>query len=213
VHVRHLGFRTTTTVTTLAANSTISQPVLANATGTLSSPTITTPSIVGNVAFTNTNSWSIANTGGSTLVSVDSIGRMIRPNQPMFNASNTNGTAATSQTPKILWDLVNINNGSYYSTSTHRFTCPVTGYYFVTAFGMSSSTSSGASNFQIYVYKNGAQYTSQVGYTYNEATSYRTAGSQWIVSAAAGDYLEIYAGGTLGFYGSNLNGITIQLIN
>jgi len=41
VHVRHLGFRTTSTITTLPANTTISQPVLL-------SPTITTPSITGN---------------------------------------------------------------------------------------------------------------------------------------------------------------------
>jgi hypothetical protein len=216
VHVRHLGFRTTTAVTQLSANSTITTPTITTPTvtgGTLTSSSLITPSFSGNVAFSNANSWSIANTGGSTLVSVDSVGRMIRPNQPMFNAANNSGTAASNQTVKILWDLVNINNGLYYSTSTHRFTCPVAGYYLVSCHGMSGSTTTGGVNFQIYLYKNGAQYTSQVGYTYIDATSYRHASSQWIASAAAGDYLEIYAGGTLGFYGSGLNGITIQLIN
>jgi hypothetical protein len=41
VHVRHLGFRTTQSITAIPANTTISQPVLL-------SPTITTPSITGN---------------------------------------------------------------------------------------------------------------------------------------------------------------------
>ena len=41
VHVRHLGFRTTQSITAIPANTTISQPVLL-------SPTITTPTITGN---------------------------------------------------------------------------------------------------------------------------------------------------------------------
>ena len=46
VHVRHLGFRTTSTITTLPANTTITQPVLLSP--TITTPTITTPTITGN---------------------------------------------------------------------------------------------------------------------------------------------------------------------
>jgi hypothetical protein len=61
VHVRHLGFRTTTTLTALAANSTISQPTLQTPiiTGTVTggatfqSPTINAASITGNTAIPN----------------------------------------------------------------------------------------------------------------------------------------------------------------
>jgi hypothetical protein len=61
VHVRHLGFRTSTTVTQLAANSTISQPTLQTPiiTGTVTggatfqSPTINAASITGNTAIPN----------------------------------------------------------------------------------------------------------------------------------------------------------------
>ncbi len=45
VHVRHLGFRTTQSITALPANTTISQPVLQG-------PTITTPTITGTSTFT-----------------------------------------------------------------------------------------------------------------------------------------------------------------
>jgi hypothetical protein len=210
VHVRHLGFRTSTTVTALPAGISITTPALSGATGSLSSPTITTPAIVGNVAFSNTNSWSIANTGGTTLVSVDSVGRMIRPNQPMFSGANTSAGTSSAVTEKIFWDGQYVNVGSH---STGRFTCPVAGYYFVTTFGMSGAVTSGACNFQIYLLKNGSQASASVGYTYNEATSYRTASAQWIILCAAGDYLEVQQGGTKGWYGSGLNGITIQLIN
>jgi hypothetical protein len=59
VHVRHLGFRTTSTITTLAANSSISQP-------TLLSPTISTPSITGNISVTGTFSSNILPAANAT---------------------------------------------------------------------------------------------------------------------------------------------------
>ena len=58
VTIRHLGFRTTTTITALAANSTITQPVLSGSvTGTYTlagTPTISSPTLSGTVAGTYT---------------------------------------------------------------------------------------------------------------------------------------------------------------
>lgn len=203
VHVRHLGFRTSTTVTTLPAGIAISQPNIATPIissptvtgGTLTSSTLVTPAINGNVAFSNTNSWSIANTGGSTLVSVDSIGRMIRPNQPAFCAQASGLYQTTSPIP---FSSAKVNTGGHFNTSTYRFTAPIAGRYIFTLhiYFDNNTSGDGYPRFKV----NGAV---NHGYVYMQgnADGDKTSSMTTMIQMAANDYIEVIYNGTLNYYG------------
>ena len=59
VHVRHLGFRTTSTITALAANTTISQPVLQSPTLNATISIATTATISGNLIPSANTTWDL----------------------------------------------------------------------------------------------------------------------------------------------------------
>jgi hypothetical protein len=81
----------------------------------------------------------IANTGGTTAASIEANGIVTEPNKPAFHAYPTSaqgsaGIGAFNAT------LVNVNN--CYSTSTYKFTAPITGNYFFTCTALPQSSSS-----------------------------------------------------------------------
>ena len=90
---------------------------------------------------------------------------------------------------------MNTNQGSHYSTSTGRFTCPVDGVYGIAfASNLNMSSMSTGNNFNIQTRKNGAiqlyNYDTVVttGWQYMSFTNY--------VNCNANDYLQIYYGGS-----------------
>lgn len=62
----------------------------------------------------------------NTAVAIDASKRVTMPYQPAFDVGLTSG-AVTSGT--VLFNNVRLNKGSHYSSSTGRFTAPVTGLY------------------------------------------------------------------------------------
>lgn len=202
VHVRHLGFRTTSTVTAIPAGTTITTPVLSGATGTLSSPTITTPSIVGNVAFSNTNSLVVSNTGGVSIFTVDSIGRPLTPSRPSFMAYKFNagltltGSAwseINSTTMSQSFEVQHNTNG-HFGVSTGRFTAPVAGKYFFTVVSRGSDNAGADKIPSIQFWVNGAnQFTDYWGsYAASWSGSYRpTLSCSIILNLNANDYVSI----------------------
>ena len=76
-------------------------------------------------------------TGSTTdALTVDSSGRMLTPNRPMFKVyrtTNTNYTSSENNTKMTGWDddtsAGTINVGGFWSTTNDRATAPVTGMY------------------------------------------------------------------------------------
>lgn len=101
VHVRHLGFRTTSTITALAANTTISQPIL-------QSPTITNPTITGG---TLTNSTAVGLVANNTNLFVENT--YLRGNYYHTSvATFTNGSDATHMgVANTNYFVINSGNG------------------------------------------------------------------------------------------------------
>ena len=67
-------------------------------------------------------------TNSNTAFSIDSSGRVTTPSKPAFIVSlKTNLSDATSGI--VIFDTIVKQNGSGYSTSTGKFTAPVTGFY------------------------------------------------------------------------------------
>lgn len=86
------------------------------------------------------------NTTGFT---VDSTGRMTNSAQPVFTAflsTNPSNVTGDATVYSIIFDTADINQGTYYNTSTGIFTAPVTGTYSFTFTVTFSSLGSGHTN-------------------------------------------------------------------
>ena len=62
-------------------------------------------------------------------VVIDSAGRVTMPYQPSFFAYYSSGFSVPAYNSNIVYDTIEHNTGGHYSTSTGRFTAPVTGIY------------------------------------------------------------------------------------
>jgi len=90
-----------------------------------------------------------------TAMTIDSAGRVLTPARPMFYATMSAATAANNV---VKFDIVEINVGNCYSTSTGRFTSSVTGYYWFVYNVMSDNDGTDAYG-EIRVRKNGTTYS------------------------------------------------------
>jgi hypothetical protein len=94
------------------------------------------------MAFGTSNSGTNA-----TRMLIDSLGRVTTPFQPSFNAIRTTSSPHANV---VVYSTADTNIGSHYSTSTGRFTAPVSGTYYFYATGL-SGTNVGISRLQIRV--------------------------------------------------------------
>ena len=69
----------------------------------------------------------LQHTNGTSALTIDSNGRILTPATPAFSAYRDAGDVGTSTV--YICNAVHFNNGGHYSTSTGRFTAPVTGIY------------------------------------------------------------------------------------
>ncbi len=61
---------------------------------------------------------------------IDSSGNVTTPNQPAFYATSTSADINISSTTATNFNVTRVNAGNHYSTSTKRFTAPVSGTYY-----------------------------------------------------------------------------------
>ena len=133
------------------------------------------------------------NTSGSERMRIDASGRVTMPYQPCFMAQYTNNPNVTSG-----WKTYNLgigvasharwNVGGHYSTSTGRFTAPVTGYY---QFDMSLCAVYPApqTNYlSVELWVNGGRYAF-TGWN-NKASGYYKEAETFVIPLNAGDYVE-----------------------
>ena len=121
----------------------------------------------------------VATGNGSTeRMRIDSAGRVTMPYQPAFNAIEGNTTGS------LIFTQVISNVGNHYSTSTGRFTAPVSGHYLI------AFTGGGNSTWGVDVQKNGSKIRRlEVG---------NPAGFYWstvcsVIYMVAGDYVNCRA--------------------
>ena len=133
----------------------------------------------------------IKHTNGTTAQTIDSSGRVLTPARPSFSAylsgNVTYGSADTYQ--KVTFNATHHNVGGHYSTSTGKFTAPLTGVYYLSAC--------------VYVY---SVAVAEIGFYINGTNIYRFAVNSRAASAVnpngaqgsitplltASDYVEVY---------------------
>jgi hypothetical protein len=128
-------------------------------------------------------------TGGTARVVVDSSGRITLPYQPAFHAYPGSTVSVSSGNNKFTFNSTRFNIGNHYSTSTGRFTAPVTGVYLFTfqAYYYPGTTSDSYQGIQLYVNGSGV-YAGYARGGYGDTTW----GNSVHLRMNANDYLEFY---------------------
>lgn len=132
-------------------------------------------------------------TGTNTAMTIDSSGRILMPQKPLLVARLTTGNDQDNVNPytfgavDIHWDSVEINQGSYYSSSTGVFTCPVDGIYsvsfmYITNNDLASQVASG-------IYKEGVLQTQ--GYSYAHSTAHEAVSASIDLDCVATDEISV----------------------
>ena len=81
-------------------------------------------------------------TNSTTAMSIDSSGRILTPAKPLFSAYR-DSSGVEGLTGTIVFNATRSNVGSHFSTSTGKFTAPLTGNYQFNFVGMGAENSSG----------------------------------------------------------------------
>ena len=110
------------------------------------------------------------------------------PNQPTFHATRTNHVTSTGV---IVFDSVNLNVGSHYSSTNGRFTAPIAGSY-IFAFSALLYSMGNASLATLYVNGSVKYNMSSLGTYGSFSGSYAGQGGTVIVGLNAGDYATVH---------------------
>ena len=136
-------------------------------------------------------------TEGSERMRISSEGYVTKPQTPAFHVSRTSGDV--SQNNYVIFNTVSYNNGSHYNNTDGKFTAPVTGIYFFSAWHYTGSTSA----FGLRI--NGSQFGE---YAWDDTGGCAT----WVCPVTANQYVQIYTHKTWRGSASYHNGFCGYLI-
>ena len=139
----------------------------------------------------------IQNTSGINGMTIDSSGRVLKPNHPAFYVQrgygNLNTFVSANTTGIATWNQIRLNQGNHFTSSNGRFTAPISGLYLFT-FHASANLQS-TDNTDYLFYKNGSPNSET---TVNKSGG--AAAGLWInqalimhISLAVNDYVTVGA--------------------
>jgi hypothetical protein len=141
----------------------------------------------------------IAHSGGTTGMTIDSTGRILTPARPAFRARLTTGSGGGSN-GTLVFNTEDFDIGGNYNTSNGRFTAPVAGVYWICFSALSAGDSSGSSlsatnAIWIHLHKNGTEIPGTVGHAYIASGNHQESiHSPNVLSLSASDYITVVVG-------------------
>ena len=141
----------------------------------------------------------IAHSGGTTGMTIDSTGRILTPARPAFRARLTTGSGGGSN-GTLVFNTEDFDIGGNYDTSNGRFTAPVAGVYWICFSALSAGDSSGSSlsatnAIWIHLHKNGTEIPGTVGHAYIASGNHQESiHSPNVLSLSASDYITVVVG-------------------
>ena len=160
----------------------------------------------GDLAFASKQASGLPTTGLTERMRLYANGALVVYNQPIASLSDSRAIdlSNTVLTSSNFYNDTRVNQGSYFSGSTGRFTCPVDGVYRI--YFRCTATQM---NTNVRLQKNG----STVNEAYSDVTSVNdSVSSEAIMSCVAGDYLQIQVARLKTLGGSQHKQVTFQLI-
>ena len=164
-----------------------------------------------NGTASGTNNFGISIGTGSSAVNanavterlrIDASGRVTMPAQPAFLANHNVSTATAPS--EIIWaQAVQFNIGSCYSSTTGRFTAPVSGTYFFRAHTLTANATAGET--RLALYKNGVAYGGSSVIVTKVANTWQTIMVHSHMYLAAGDYASVFVTQVAGSVYSDFN--------
>ena len=137
--------------------------------------------------------------GSTKLWGITEHGYVVNPNLPHFHVEK-NDTDSVSSTGEIVFNVSVLDNTNSFSTSTGRFTAPISGTYFLAFHALKRYASYGVGGFM----KNGSQYRhDQLYQQHNDAGDQTSPHISILMELSAGDYASVRLsniGGTGDFY-------------
>ena len=97
------------------------------------------------MARAKSGGYTIQNNGGTTGLTIDSSGRVLMPQVPMFQV-HAAGNQYVSDDGLVEYDTEDHDVGGNFDTSTYKFTAPVNGYYHMHAHVYTATNSGEALN-------------------------------------------------------------------
>jgi len=144
--------------------------------------TVSTGIVPGRLTFNTSN----ASGANQEVMRMDSSGRVTMPYQPAFHAYS--GAGQSGNNVVIAYSTTSYNNGNCYSTSTNRFTAPISGTYCFSATFMNGGLALTA---RWGLQKNGTTYGNEL---YGMNNTYFRSNGMWVVPMSTNDYVTIVAG-------------------
>ena len=144
----------------------------------------------------------------STRMTIDASGRVTMPYQPAFRAwkDATSWTVAST----FVFDQTEYNVGGHYSTSTGRFTAPVTGVYHFDFYTIEyGNINNGYIRFWV---NNARPYGGDVHFTTNEGSYWDYVGWHGDYKLDAGDYVEFITAQSHTYHGRNWSSFSGHLV-
>ena len=163
----------------------------------------------GYISYDHNTDFLYLGAGGSGYLHIDGSGRVVAPNQPHFQArSNAGNNGNTWETGQVIkFQTVAVNQGSHYSTSTGRFTAPVSGFYQFNFVGFGYNGGSvGTQTVSVNLLINGSGYI-MIAYENNSngaGNTYPAVSASSAVYLSANDHASIYVQGS-GIYADSSN--------
>ena len=147
-------------------------------------------------------------TGGTERMKIDASGRVTMPYQPAFMAKKTSSQeqSATTNT-KITFGDTDVNVGSHYNNTNHRFTAPVAGTYLF-AINLRIGAESNLRVLTIALRKNGSELYGRIfgqgaGNDYGSGSyDHPYVSGSTIISLNANDYVEMWTGAEITYSGN-----------
>lgn len=145
-----------------------------------------------------------------TKMTLDATGRMTVPNQPSFKAWRNTSAWSLGVDDVFLFDQTEHNIGNHYSTSTGRFTAPISGTY---QFNYYTIYRDNAGNDWISLRKNGNRfYGGDLHFSTDPGSQWDTIGGSMAVYLNSGDWVALYAGTAHTYHGNNWSGFSGFLV-
>ena len=147
-------------------------------------------------------------TNNVSRMTIDTSGRVTMPYQPMFSA-NRAGLGYVNNINSNIDFIPIVNQGNHWNTSTHTFTCPAAGKYWVSVFNLNyTAVNSGPSYIQINK-NNGVVFSAYADSP--SGTNYHSSSASGVLDCAANDTITFFSPSGV-VYGDTYCGATVYLI-